>query len=506
MERVRLSGWIVPGAAGVALAGLAAAVLHTMLAFGPWYDEFFTFYVARPTMPLGQALVGHWLPDNHPPLYYALARGFWWIGDTIEHKRLLNLVLFAAALLGALVLVRPRADLHRLFALFAIALAAQGVVVRFAADYRSYFLSVCAIALLTVAVEVVHLGAAAPGGRPWRRRDGVVLWAAALVAFNSHITTTIVASAIQLPFLLRYLAARDFARFWRLGLPSLVAGLLFVAVSAVQARHWLANTSSFWLPPGLGVARWTIELLVLRVGQANLLLLGCAVAGFAAAGLALFRRSGAHDPEEISQIESAAFLLVGWALAVAAIVAIHLWRPFIYERYLLGLVPVMAMILALGAEALLRRLDARLAHACVALAAALSVAAAAQAALAKQQNGDWTPSAALVGRIVAACPDARVHTDPFWNAESITPPPADNRQVVPFAYRAMAARHGFALAPAGSRALSPRCPTLFWAAWTRPQDWPARDILARIRAQGFAVERIRVHRFARSFVAEADPQ
>lgn len=496
MDRARFSRWVLPGAATLALAVFGSAVARTILALGPWYDEFFTFYVARPSLPLGDALFNHWLPDNHPPLYYALARGFWWIGNTLELKRLLNLVLLAAAVGAAWTLARPRAELHRVLALFAIGVASQGVIVRFAADYRSYFLSVCAISVLTVALAAFHAG-----GTPWRRRDRAVLWATAIVALNSHITTAIIATAIQLPFLARYLALRDSARFWRLGLPSLAGGLLFVAISALQAQHWLANTTTFWLPPGFAVARWTIELLVSRVLAANPVLVASSLAGVALAIVALVRRR-TWD----SQLEVAAFLFAGMIVAVGAIVAIHLWRPFIYERYLLGLVPVMVMVAALGAGQLLCRIGAWPALAVVLVAALLGAVSAWRAGLRKQQNGDWTPSAMLVGKIAAACPAALVHTDPFWNRDAIDLPPSDNARVVPFAYRMMAARHGFAIAPAASRALSPGCPTLFWAEWTRPQEWPAAEILAHIRQTGFAVERIRVHRFQRSFVAEADPQ
>ncbi|NML95853.1 hypothetical protein [Novosphingobium olei] len=496
MERARLYGLVVTAAAAFALAAFVGAILSTIYGFGPWFDEFFTTYVARPVIPWREALVDHWLTDNHPPLYYALARTFWWIGDTIEHRRLVNLVPFVAALGGGLVLARPRAELHRLAALLAISLAAQGVVVRIAADYRSYFLSVSAIALLVFALAAFHADAAR-----WRRRDSAVLWCVAIVALNTHITTTIVASAIQIPFLLRYLVRRDLARFWRLALPSLVAGLLFVAVSAVQAQHWLANTTAFWLPAGWNVARWTLELLVVEVAQANPVLLVAALGGFAAAAVGLMRRRTAD-----AQLETAIFLGIGWMLAIGIILAIHAWRPFIYERYLVGLVPVMAMILALGSEQALRRIGLQPALAVLVLAALVSAASAWHAASTKRQNSDWGPSAALVGQLVAACPASLVHTDPLWNREVLDLAPDDNRAVVPFAYRMMAARYHFALEDDASRRLAKGCPTLFWAEWTRPQEWSAPEILARIRQRGFPVSRIRVTRFQRSFVAVADPQ
>ena len=490
-----LSQSIVAGAAIACLLAFAAAAVHAILTLGPWYDEFFTYYVARPVVSWREALVAHWLPDNHPPLYYALARTTWWIGDTLEHKRLLNILLMAATVAGAVVLVRPRPDLHRLAALGGIALAAQDVVLRYASDYRSYFLSVCAMALLVLALASVHASAGV-----WRRRDSLVLWIAAFAALNVHITTTIVATAIQLPFLLRYLLARDATRFRRLAAPSLAGGLLFTLVSAIQARHWLANTGAFWLPSGWSVARWTIEILSLGVAFANPLLLAGAMVGAALAAVALVRRQG-----QDAQRDLALFLAAGWVLAVAIIVAIHAWRPFIYERYLLGLVPVMTMLLAIAAEQMLARIDRRLATTLVVLASLVSVTAVWRAAATRTQNGDWTPSAALVGATAASCRDTRVHLDLFWNREAIEPPPPDNRRVVPFAYRTMAARHSFDIEAEASRAISSRCPTLFWAEWTRPKPWPAREILARIRARGFAIDRIRLYRFGRSFVAVADP-
>ena len=42
---------------------------------GPWYDEFYSFYLARPGATLG-VLGPAWLRDNHPPLFYGLVWGW----------------------------------------------------------------------------------------------------------------------------------------------------------------------------------------------------------------------------------------------------------------------------------------------------------------------------------------------------------------------------------------------------------------------------------------------
>ena len=81
---------------------LLGALLFSMAHRGPWYDEFYTYYVTGPGFDLREAFFNHWLADNHPPLFYVLvraARGLW---DNIEVLRLINAVIGVIAFSCAL--------------------------------------------------------------------------------------------------------------------------------------------------------------------------------------------------------------------------------------------------------------------------------------------------------------------------------------------------------------------------------------------------------------------
>jgi hypothetical protein len=478
-------------AALAVLAAFAVAALWTTAGLGAGGDEFYTYFVARPEIPLGEAVAAHWLPDNHPPLFYALARAFWWLGDTIEYKRLINVVFLGLALGGGIAVVRRQPALHRLSAAYLIVLASQGLGVRYVVDYRSYFLSLAAMAVLVLAIVVVHCGTA-----QLRRGQTAALWAATIVAFNVHITTSILAAATLVPFLGWYLGQRDFDRFWRLALPALAGGLVFSAISLLQMKHWLGNTTTFWLPAGLSAARWALEMTMLRAAQANA---GLLFAG--AAGLVLLT-IGAIRNRSIDQRLGAAILLgIGTVLATAIVVAIHLWRPFVYERYLLGYIPLIAMGLALGSDAVFDRLGSRWTAALLAICVAFGLVSVWRAAVDARWSGSWAESAAMVGRMAGECPGTIIHTNEAWNRDVLDMPPADNRAVLPMAYAMMAQRYGFRVEQPQSRRLAAGCHTLFWAEIVRPEGFSAADILAQVRADGFAVNAVTVYQFNRSFVA-----
>lgn len=150
----------------VIVGSLVVAVLIAQLlaihARGPWYDEFYTYYVVRPGPAFADLWAG-WIRDNHPPLFYFLAwlgRGF---GSTMEQRRLLNLALMLGAIAALVLLARRNAAFRRLAVPYAIALAGVLPLIERAAEYRSYFLSTLAAAVLIPALCVLV--------RPNERKD-----------------------------------------------------------------------------------------------------------------------------------------------------------------------------------------------------------------------------------------------------------------------------------------------------------------------------------------------
>lgn len=483
-------------AAALAALGLAWALGWAALHRGPWYDEFFTWFVTRPGRPFIAALRGSWLADNHPPLFNALAWAGAHLAGTLEELRLLNLAALGAALAGGWVLVRRTPQWWTLAALLLVTLAANETLLRSGAELRSYFFSLCAGAVVSLALVIGWLE-----GQLAERGQGAVLWAALLVGFNLHILTSVILGTLVLPFVLAAWLARRRALLRQMLVPALVGGASFVAVALIQLPHWQSNTASFWIPGGLGAAWDAIEYAVLRAGLANLLALTAALGG-----AALLARQALAERRLPPTLQAMLLLGAGITLGAALLIALHLLRPVVTERFLAAMVPAVALGMALGVDAALRRLPAPAAAAVLLGACALSLWALAGNARHTVQRNSWEGSAARIGALVRACPDSPVHVDPAtWNAFTMALPPADNRLVFGQAHALMAQRHGFRLEPGASRRISATCPTLFWAEHDTRREWDEAAILARLRARGFAVERVWQSRIGDGWIAANRP-
>jgi hypothetical protein len=474
---------------------LAAVLVWVCLHRGPWYDEFYTQYVTRPQVPWITALRESWLADNHPPLFYVLARASAWAGPIAQH-RLLNLAIGCVAVLGCAAIVRDVPRLAFAGAGLLLELAANHWMLIAGSELRSYFLSLCAGAVLALGLCAIRIEGGA-GGRARR----AAYWVAALLAFNTHIVTSLTCAALVAPFLAAALLRRDWAEARAIGLAPLVAGAMLVAITAFQLPTWLANTQVFWIPPGLWEARWAVEWALIRTLEANpVVLLGA----FAGAGLMAWevlvrrRRSGMAGALALS--------MAGVVLALAGLVALHLLRPMLIEKYLMAVIAAVAVGIALAFARLLQAFGPRLRLATLAAALAATVLAIVHNVPVATARVTWFESGRAIAAHLARCPDTRVYADPRWNDDVLAMMPRDNRQVVPFAYRYVADALGFALAPAGARALSPTCPTIFWGEHDSAHRWDEPRVEARLRARGFAVSRLEFQRIGEGWIAIAHPR
>ncbi|WP_091147144.1 hypothetical protein [Novosphingobium sp. CF614] len=461
---------------------------------GPWYDEFYTQYVTRNSIGWGEALRGSWLADNHPPLYYALARATDGLGG-IETHRLLNLGIAAAALVAGMAVVREVPGLRMAAALLALLLAANSWTMLSAAELRSYFLSLCAGAVLALSLAAIWISGEA--GSPARRAATAMV---TLLAFNTHIITTVIAGAFYAPFVLLALARRDWRRLRALLPPALASGGLFLAVTAIQYPHWRANTQVFWIAAGFEQARWSIEYALLRTLEANpAITLGALVGG------ALFLRDILHAKAFSPQATVLAQLTVGAMLAIAILVGLHLLHPMLIEKYLTAMVGAVSFGLALACARLVAVLGRRAATAALALAFLVTTFALGQNVALVTARNSWFGTGELIARQVARCPGTVIHTDDFWNSDVMAMSPDDNRAVTPWAYRYVASEFGFRIEPQGSHRLGGSCPTLFWAEHDTRRRFDETTILARLRATGFDLEHIYLTRVGDGWVASDRP-
>jgi len=177
----------------------------------------------------------------------------------------------------------------------------------------------------------------------------------------------------------------------------------------------------------------------------------------------------------------------------------------VIPKYLIGLIRLLAMIVALGLAAACERLRGLAGVALLLAVCALSLVSLWRNAGAIAGQNGWDAAARVIARQVARCPETAVHVDPRWNRYLASLQPADNARVVAFAYRHVAARHGFSVEPPQSRRMPRDCPTLFWAQ-TVSEAMPAEaEVLAHERAQGFAVESLWFHRVDGAWIASTDP-
>jgi hypothetical protein len=489
-------GIAAPAATAFAFAVFMAALVHLCLIRSPWYDEFYTIYVTRPELGWYEALRDHWLADNHPPLFYMLARATLWLGTAVEARRFVNVIIAVVSMLAGTAVVRGgSASLRALAAPYFLLLASQAAALTAGAELRSYFLSFCSVALLLLMLAGIWLR-----DEPGQPRRVVPLTITAIVACNTHIATTLIAGSAILAFAALALVRRDIIRFRACAIPAAIAGAVFLATCAAQVPHWAHNTGSFWITPGLAQARWSITMELLYGATANLAML---VIGLG--GLALLGAHALKDRRMPAMLELTGLLIIGAMLSLAAMIAVHLWRPFIVPKYLIGLIPIVTMILAAGYAHLSARLS-KLPAAALLLVCTVSTSQEiwrnthTVAGLA-----GWDGTAAIVARQVAACPQTAVHVDLYWNRMTTSLDPPDNAAVMPYAYTLMAKRNHFAIEPETSRRVAADCPTLFWAEHITPGRETAATIRARETARGFAIGNLYFRAIDAGWIASTRP-
>jgi hypothetical protein len=482
-------------AAGIVCLCLFAAIALADFQRGPWYDEFYTLHVTQAGTGIWHQLTASWLPDNHPPAYYMLARATAWLGDTAEPRRLLNVAIGAGCLALGAMAVRETPGRAPVAALLVLALAAHPAAMLTGTELRSYFLSLCGAALLVLALTNAWLEGAVTG-----RWSKAALLAGFAIAFNTHIVTTIITGALAAPFLAAALLRRDRALFSALLVPAVIAAALFTGVTAIQAASWEHNTAAFWIVPGWDAAKWTLYHFAIRAITAMPVMTACA-----GVGLAMMARDFVRTRRMGRDAKVVELLCLGCLLAVGLLIALHMNRPLVTERYLVALVAALAMMAALPASRLLAALP-RFAAGAVLLAMVLNGLAAIEANFgAAVHRNSWNGTARAIAAEVRACPDTAVHVLPVFNAAAMALPPADNRHTFPFAYALMAREYGFRIEPAGSHRQPRDCPTLFWAEHDSRRVYGARAVIAEVRREGFRVDRIQLRRIGDGWVAHALP-
>jgi hypothetical protein len=487
LTRARRIGFVILSA----MFGVAAVI--AIAGRGPWYDEFYAYYLVRPGAPLS-ALVPAWLRDNHPPLFYALAWG--WsrliadlgLADTIEALRTINLAILAGSVVAFWRIARRDGEFARIVWYYCLALAATFPAIDQIDQVRSYFLSFALTAL------VLPLLARQVAGHRKTLGLSVVL----ALAFSVHLVTTVIVGGLVVATVAQCVLTRRWEDARRLTVTAALALVPFAMMMALQLSTIVRNTHAFWIPGGINAARWAIESETQTALFANPVLVLVALAGLVVI-LAGLRR---HEHGAQATAILITTVTAGLVLALGVLIAVHLYRPLLITRYLVAVDPVFALILALCADAAVRHVSGRAAmaiDALVLLATGLALHGHCVATLAQPS---WDGTGSAIARLVAACPQTRVHADMHWNTLPLSMAPRDNREVVPFSYRFVARRFGFALSQAG---LSRTCPNVFWTEHAADQHPSADAVIAALRTEGYPVRSGRMWRIGYGWVLVVPP-
>ncbi len=491
---------------GLLIAVFVAASVSAIVHRGPWYDEFYSFYLVRPDAPLS-VLVPAWLRDNHPPLFYAVAwlwtrfLGMFGLAGTVEASRTVNLAVLGVAVPLLWHIARTDAWFRRVVWYDCAALAATAPAIDRIDQLRSYFLSFALAAvilpLLARRLRDDHAG----------RNDNALLALLLLLGFSLHLVTTVILAGVVFACMVALVVGRRWRDAMVLAIIAALALLPFAVTMALQLATIEANTRVFWIPPGLNAARWAIETETLGALTANPVL-GLLALGGTALILAEAARGDRRSRQALTLI---ATLGGGLALALGLLVAVHLHRPMLITRYLVAVDPVLALIVAVAAERLRQAMVLRLRQPmALRLCAAFDVAVLAGSVLAIGTNlaatiaqPSWDGTGRALAALVRTCPDTAIHPDLRWNAMPLTLPPRDNRDVMPFSYDFVAQRFGFVIAP-GHR-VSARCPTVFWTEHASEQHPTAQAVITGLRRSGYAIASGRMIRIGNGWILITRP-
>jgi hypothetical protein len=431
-----------------------------------------------------------WLHDTHPPIFNAWASLLAWLGMTsISHGRLASNLLAAGFIVLAarrLTLRMPeQAGFNAAFVLLALSLpqAMEAFAV-----FRSYFWQIAAIATLSMTAR--HI-ASTKLDLDWRK--DVDLAAIAALATTASMTLHYVCAifgGLLAGVVVLHAFSRGLVRWATLIFVTAAASALFTAmIFLLQAPNWMAELDHNWN-----------NLPTLKALGVPLALAASAVWVNPVPLVGLLKRSR-NEGERAFSVMIGAVLIFG----SAAILAVHVFRPVVVDRYLFAAPVLVSALMAIPAARLAR--DRRL----FGLLAVVAVAVPAVTLLEAGGKPLWRENAQTIAKMVAACPGTQVYAASGWVLGPAADTRAARREDVVFerAYRLLANEYGYSVRFIGQNGgaevpAAGSCPVLLWYEHT-PNE-AEDDLPAAIEAAGLTGlqnARLSVIRSATGFIVEA---
>ena len=336
--------WLIAGAAGVALLGIALRLWHS--ASTPlWLDEAYSAYAADHSFAFLWQVVPRY--ETHPPFYYSLLRCWTLLfGDGLIALRAPGLiagvatppVVALAALQAGAAAGFGRVRRQRLaFAAFALACLSIPLV-EMAREVRPYPIMILTYALATMVL--VRIARRAGAGLPLMGRAYMAYLVLLALILWLHNLGALYAAAMGLALLAtvrRTMPARDWA--WLVGGHVLVA-LAWVPALLIlrdQAPTWVSST---WLRFGWASALGRVQSLYVVPGWQGLA--GLVLAGLALAALA----RGSERRRLAGMLLALALVPILLSLTISSLVA-----PVFIMRTMTPIAAPAIVLLVIGAVA-----------------------------------------------------------------------------------------------------------------------------------------------------------
>lgn len=226
-----------------------AAFLNAAWHIGPWFDEFWSYYFADPSVRIGEAFHFRWTSDVHPPLFSFLS----WMASniglprTIEAGRMLNLLPLLASVAYLAAFWRFNRQDRPFLLTFVPGVFALVQVLATFAEFRSYFTGVSAFIILLVTLKRLHRR----GEERLQGGNAILVWSGHVVSLglciNLHFVFSILAVAVVGTFAFAALLRGDRSLFLAHLLTGIACCLPLAVTTAFQWSYLTATSKDYWL-------------------------------------------------------------------------------------------------------------------------------------------------------------------------------------------------------------------------------------------------------------------
>lgn len=372
---------------------LVAAAWRT----GPWFDEFWSYYLADPSVGLRDAFLSKWTRDVHPPFFSFVS----WIASqsglprTIEAGRMLNLLPLLASAAYSAAFWRLNPQERPFMATFLPGAIALAQFTSAFVEFRSYFTGLCAFVLLLLIVKRLDQR----DTMPLVGANRLLVWAGQIVSLaiclNIHFVTALLAIALVGTFALAALWRGDRRLFAAHLLSGIACCLPLAATTAAQWLYLSTTSRNFWLKTTQQEALvFLFQSVMTPIGQGPVM----RIAWIGALGLRILSRErrSADDRYAITLAISVVFaglLILAYTAATGALTG----------RYL---VPICMVVIAAMAALVGQALRSHgLLQILFLIACATSIV---QASLEASRATQWNEAASFVAAKQKACPGGRI--------------------------------------------------------------------------------------------------